>query len=267
LPAVILDSSPSRFSSTGRHLMNLYASLTDDYYVNMNLSTEMELSGSRETILHYFEQMQKKFPQMRNFYARDKGDFVLEEDKDRGSYRWCSVEPRRICSGYVNPESIESALDQHRHALELAPYGLSVSTLDCEALDLLVGFDFSYRGNQNQLIAEALGVCPAYEKLATMPGATFIGNEPALTLALDAECRIQCRVNVETRTNAYQIRTGEFQEEQVSVYVTARQYGSLSPDSTYVVAIEKLARVAQEVVDNYVVGSILEPLARAISLD
>ena len=64
--------------------MTSYSSLADDYYVNLNLSTEMELAGSRETILHYFEQMQRKFPQMRNFYARDKGDFVLEEDKERG---------------------------------------------------------------------------------------------------------------------------------------------------------------------------------------
>jgi hypothetical protein len=246
--------------------MNPYSALADDYYVNMNLSTEMELSGSRETILHYFEQMQKKYPEMRNFYARDKGDFILEEDKDRGSYRWCSVETRRICSGYVNPPTIEDALAQHRHALEIAPYGLSVSTLDCEALDLLIGFDFSYRGNQNELIAEALGVCPAFENISTMPGATFIGNEPAITLALDPECRIQCRVNVETRTNAYQIRTQEFQEEQVSVYVTARQYGSLAMEASYVDVIDRLARVCREVVDGYVVDGVLQPLARAIAL-
>jgi hypothetical protein len=48
-------------TATGKDMMNPYNSLADDYYVNMNLSTEMELSGSRETILHYFEQMQKKF--------------------------------------------------------------------------------------------------------------------------------------------------------------------------------------------------------------
>jgi hypothetical protein len=81
----------------------------------------MEISGNREAILHYFEQMKKKFPELRNFYAREKGDFVLEADKERGSYRWCSVEARRICSGYVNPDSFDSALSQHRHALELAP--------------------------------------------------------------------------------------------------------------------------------------------------
>ena len=83
--------------------MNPYSSLADDYYVNMNLSTEMELSGSRETILHYFEQMQSKYPQMRNFYAREKGDFVLEEDKDRGSYRWCSVENAADLLGLCEP--------------------------------------------------------------------------------------------------------------------------------------------------------------------
>jgi hypothetical protein len=247
--------------------MTTYHALADDYYVNMILSTEMELSGSRETILHYFEQTQKKFPDMRNFYARDKGDFVLEGDKELGSYRWCSVEQRRICSGYVNPDTLDSALDQHRHALELAPYGLSLSRLDCEALDLLMGFDFTYRGNQNELIAQALGVCPAYERLTSMPGTTFISNEPAITFALDDQCRTQCRVNVETRTNAYQIRTGEFQDEQVSVYVTARQYGSLRPDTTYVEVIDRLSRICREVVDGYVVDGILQPLARAIALE
>lgn len=247
--------------------MTSYNSLADDYYVNMNLSTEMELSSSRETILHFFEQIQKKFPEMRHFYARDKGDYILEEDKDRGDYRWCSVEARRLNSGQLNPASLEDALLQHRHVLEVAPYGLSLSPLDCEALDLLIGFDFTYRGNQNQLIVEALGVCPAFERLATMPGATFISNEPTLTLALDDDCHSQCRVNIETRTNAYQIRTGEYQDEQVSVYVTARHYGSLHPNTTYVEAIDRLAGVCRDVVDNYVSGCVLEPLARAIALE
>ncbi len=246
--------------------MTSYSSLADDYYVNMSLNTEMELSGSRETILHYFEQMQKRFPEMQNFYARDKGDFVLEGNKDGGRYRWCSIEPRRICSGHVNPDSVDDALGQHRLALELAPYGLSLSSLDCEALDLLIGFDFTYRGNQNQLIVETLGICPAYEKLAAMPGTTFIGNEPSFTFALDEQCRIQCRINIETRTNAYQIRTGEYQDEQVSVYVTVRQYGSLDSGATYVTVVDRLAGICRDVVENYVAESVLEPLARAIAL-
>src|SRR5271155_4696193 len=220
--------------------MNRYSPLCDDFYVNMNLSTEMELPTNRETILHYFERLQKKYPTMRNFYCRDKGDFVLEEDKDRGQYRWATIENHRVCSGQVNPEDIEQALEQHRLALEMAPYMLSVSPLDCEALDLLFGFDFTYRGNHNQLVAEALGVCPAMERMLEIPGGGVINFEPSLTLSLDEGCRTQVRLSVENRTNAYQIRTGEYPEEQLSVYVTARQYGSLEPDQTFVQVVDHL---------------------------
>ena len=99
--------------------------MADDFYVNMNLSTEMELPQGRDTVLHYFERIQKKYPTMRKFYCRDKRDFVLEEDKDRSQYRWTTVENRRLCSGQVNPATIEEAMEQHRLVLELAPFMLS----------------------------------------------------------------------------------------------------------------------------------------------
>lgn len=246
--------------------MNAYASLSDDFYVNMNLNTEMELSNSRDTVLHFAEQMQKKYPQMKNFYAREKRDFVLEEDKESGQYRWCSVEPRRIASGQVNPDTIDGCLEQHRQALELAPYALSISPLECEALDLLMGFDFSYRGNQNQLVAEALGVAPCFEPLSSVPGATFVNHEPNLTIAMDEECRTQCRVSIETRTTPYHIRTGDYQEDQLSVYITMRRYGSLEAGTTYVQALDRLQTLLFDVVDNYVVEAVLQPLARTIAL-
>ncbi|MGO8752269.1 MAG: hypothetical protein ACLQNE_40540 [Thermoguttaceae bacterium] len=246
--------------------MNRYSSLCDDFYVNMNLSTEMELPTNRETILHYFERVQKTYPTMRNFYCRDRGDFVLEEDKDKGAYRWCTIEPRRVCSGQVNPDGIEGALEQHRLVLELAPYMLSVSPLDCEALDLLYGFDFTYRGNHNQVVAEALGVSPSLECMLEVPGATVINHEPSLTIALDEDCRLQCRVSVETRTNAYQVRTGEFPEDQLSVYVTARQYGSLSPDRSFGDTLDRLNQICQETIESHVIENVLRPLARTIAM-
>jgi len=246
--------------------MTPYASLADDFYVNMNLATEMELPAQRETVLQYFEQVQRRYPSMRKFYCRDKRDYVLEEDKDQGRYRWAAVETKRLCSGQVNPPSLEAVLEQHRLVLDLAPAFLSVSPLDCEALDVLFGFDFAFRGNHNALIAEALGVGPALERFGDMPGSRVINFEPSLTIALDEECRTQVRISTETRTNAFQVRTGEFNEEQLSVYVTARQYGSLEPGTTYVEALERLARLAREVVDAHVVEQVLRPLARTIAL-
>jgi hypothetical protein len=243
-----------------------YESLCDDFYVNMNLGTEMELPANRETVLHFFERVQKTYPTMRNFYSRDRGDFILEEDKDEGSYRWCTIEPRRVCSGHVNPPSIEAAMEQHRLVLELAPYMLSVSPLDCEALDLLFGFDFTYRGNHNQLVSEALGISPAMERILELPGVVVINYEPSITVALEEECRLQFRLSLETRTNAYQVRTGEYPEEQLSVYATARQYGSLAADKTFVDTVDRLKKVCQEMIENHVVEQVLRPLARTISM-
>src|SRR5690606_34098781 len=133
--------------------MTRYNAFSDDFYVNMNLNTELDLPQSRETVLHYFEQVQRKYPSMRNFYNRERQELVLEEDKDQGSYRWASIEQRRISSGYVNPPTAEDALKQHAYLLELVPYSLSISPLDCESLNVMYGFDFTYRGNHNQLLA------------------------------------------------------------------------------------------------------------------
>ncbi len=246
--------------------MNPYASLCDDFYVTMNLATEMELPSNRETVLHFFEQIQKTYPTMRNFYCRERGDFVLEEDKEKGSYRWCTIEPRRISSGHVNPESIEDVLKQHRLVLELSPYSLSVSPLDCEALDLLFVFDFTYQGNHNQLMTEALGVSPALEGIADLPGALVINHEPSIIVALNEDCRTQFRVSVETRTTTYQIRTSDFPEEQLSVYVSARQYGSLGPDATFVETLDRLAGICHDMIESHVTEHVLNPLARTIAL-
>ncbi|MDA8041986.1 MAG: hypothetical protein MPJ22_06165, partial [Pirellulales bacterium] len=199
-------------------------------------------------------------------HARDKRDYVLEEDKEQGLYRWVAVEPRRFCSGHVNPASIDDALDQHRFLLDLAPALLSMSPLDCEAIDVLFGFDFAFRGNHNALLAEALGPGPALESVGDVPGSKLINYEPSLTIAVDEECRTQVRVSTETRTNAFQVRTGEFAEEQLSVYVTARQYGSLEGGETYVSTVDRLAQLAQDVIESCVVEQVLRPLARTISL-
>ena len=116
--------------------------------------------------------------------------------------------------------------------LELIPYYLTVSPIDCESLNVMFGFDFTYRGNHNQLVAEALGLPPALDRLTEISGGTIISHEPSIQLALDEDCRLQARLSVETRTSAYHVRTGDFPEEQLSVYLTARRYGIRTRDIT-----------------------------------
>lgn len=246
--------------------MSGYGAFSDDFYLNMNLSTEMELPQGRESVLHYFEQVRRRYPNMQNFYAREKGEYVLEEEKDAGAYRWVSVENKRVNSGVVNPDSFESAAQQHRSVLELVPYELSLSPLDCESLSVMLGFDFAYRGNHNEILAEAVGVAPGLEKFVTVPFGKLLSHEPAIQFALDEECRTQCRVSFESRTNAYQVRTGDYGEEQISVYLTVRRYDSLGPDETYADEFDRLAGLCRDLVDEYLVTNILRPLQEAISL-
>lgn len=246
--------------------MSRYQNFSDDFYINLNLNTEMDLPKGRETVLHFFEQLQRRYVTMRNFYTRERNEFVLEEDKDDGRYRWATVEPRRICAGQVNPESVEEALDLHRQIMDSAPYTLSVSPLDCESINMMFGFDFTYRGNHNELIAEALGVLPAFESFMENSGGRSVAFEPSIQIALDDDCRLQCRLSVESRTNAFHLRTGQFPEEQLSVYITARRFGSLDANETFVDAINQLAKICQEVIEDHALDNILRPLQQAIAL-
>src|SRR5437773_2146755 len=196
-PPVAPSPEPTATMKEGRSRPSRYHQYCDDYYVNMNLNTEMELPQTRDTVLHFFEQVKKNYPGMKNFYSRERGEFVLEEDKDKGDYRWASIETRRVSSGFVNPSSVDEAMKQHALVLDLIPYALSVSPLDCESLNVMYGFDYTYRGNHNQLLVDALGLVPAFERMAQIEGATILANEPSIQFALDEDCRTQCRLSIE----------------------------------------------------------------------
>jgi hypothetical protein len=245
--------------------MNPYTSLCDDFGVYVYLNTKMELPSGRETILHFFDSLQKTFPHMTDFDCRESGEYVLEEDREQGSYRWVTLEPRRLCSGFVNPPTVELADAQHERILELAPYHLDFNALDCEALDVLFAFDFMFSGNHDEVVAEALGMSNTLESLLQVPNARVINFEPSVMMSLDENCRLQCRLSVETRTNAYQIRTGQFPEAPISVYFTVRQYWGRQAAKTFGESYHHQRKICQELVDSHVIPAVIRPLAQAIA--
>lgn len=246
--------------------MHKYGALCDEFYLNMHLCTEMELPQNRESVLHFFGQIQKRFPPMNNFYARERGEFCLEEEKEGGRCKWVSTEPRRLCSGTMNPDTLADAIEQHRSVLELIPYELSISNLDCESLNITMGFDFNYRGNQNELLAEALGMMPPMEKLAELAGNSVLSYEPMIQFAMDSDCKTQCRLAFETRTTAYQVRSGDYSEDVLSVYLTVRRFDSLNTDEEYSKELVRIAELCEKTADEYLVENILRPLQQTIAL-
>jgi hypothetical protein len=244
--------------------MTPYSSLCDDFGIYTYVNTKMELPSNRETVLHFFNSLQKQFPMLTDFECRPGNEYALEEDREQGSYRWIGLEPKRFASGYVNPPSIEAADAQHDRVLEVAPYHLDFGALDCEALDVLFSFDFLYSGNHDELVAEALGLNTTLESLLQAPGTKVLGYEPSLMLALDDTCRLQCRLNIETRTNAYQIRTNQFPEAPITVFFTVRQYWARQAGRTFQEGYQHQRKICQELVENHLIPAVIKPLSQSI---
>ena len=62
--------------------MNPYSSICDDFGIYAYVNTKMELPSGRETVLHFFNSLQKTFPMMTDFDCRGGNEYVLEEDRD-----------------------------------------------------------------------------------------------------------------------------------------------------------------------------------------
>jgi hypothetical protein len=245
--------------------MNSYASLCDDFGVSTYVHGKMEMPTARETVLHFFEAVQKTFPKMTEFEKRDGGEYMLEEDRDAGSYRWASLDPKRLCAGFVNPPTLEDADGHNERILEMAPYHLDLHAMQTESMDVLYYFDFSYQGNHDEVVAEALANGSALEGLVQIPAGRVLHFQPTLMMALDDACQLQARLSVETRTNAYQVRTGTFPEVPISVYFTVRQFWGKSPFKSFVDSYQNQRRVLDELVTSYVVPNVINPLAKAIA--
>nr|MBC8481127.1 hypothetical protein [Planctomycetota bacterium] len=168
---------------------NSYLSLCDDFYVDMYVNTELELPKSPDTILTFFERVSKQFPSMVNFQKRNKNEYMLEEDRGGGSYRWVSLEKDRFGAGMVNCGDLDDVFELQRLVLELAPYMLSVSSLDVDSLDLAFAMDFDHKGNHDEVIAGSF--------TSKTPFASFSANgykpidfSPSIVVALSEDTHL-----------------------------------------------------------------------------
>ena len=234
--------------------MTQYGAFSDDFYVNMNLSTEMELPHSRESVLHFFEQVRRRYPTMQNFHAREKREYVLEEEKESGAYRWVSTEAKRINSGVVNPQTYEEAAKQHREVLELIPFEMSVSPLDCESLSVMFGFDFTCRGNQNEILAEAIGIPPGLEKFAAS------AVRPNICRSSRRSNSRSTRLAKPSVESVLKLGRMHFKCERTSSLRTSSVFISpfgativLGPNETYAEEFDRLSGLCRDLVDEYLV--------------
>ena len=86
-----------------------------------------------------------------------------------------------------------------------------------------------------------------------------------MMLALDDACQLQARLTIETRTTAYQVKTGNFPESPLTVYFTLRQFWGKQPFKTFAESYKNQRRLLDELVTEHVIPNVVQPLARTIA--
>lgn len=245
-------------------MSHVFNTVCDDFYVNLRVGTQMNLPQQRETLLHFFEQVQKSYPTMTRFRRNDQHEYTLEEDRENDAYRWLSIETQRLACGHVNPDSIEEALQLHATVLDHAPYALGLSTVEIDYVDLLFGFDLEYAGNHDEVVAESILAESPLSSLLEEPGSKAMDYQPTITIALSEDCRLQARVDIVTRTNSYQVRMNQFSHEMISVYLIIRKFSGDGLKQPLPQLLRSLAERAEDLSHRYVIPRVVNPIRAAI---
>ncbi len=231
----------------------------------MRLGSQMPLPTQRETLVHFFEQVQKPFSTIFRMRKPEGNEFSIEEERSGNSYRWVSVEPTRLTAGHVNPVDVAAALKLHQWILEVAPYDLGVRPIEIDYLDILFGFDLNFSGNHDEIIAESLFPGSPMACLLDLPGGRAIDFQPTATVAISDDLRLQARIDVVTRTNTFQVRNGEFNDEAISVYLIIRRFWGDRPKTSLAEMVPELAAHAEQLATSHVLPNIVRPIGSAIA--
>jgi len=129
----------------------------------------------------------------------------------------------------------------------------------------LFGFDLSFAGNHDEVIAESLLADSPLCCLAEEAGARPVDFQPSVTVALSEDCRLQGRIDIVTRTNSYQVRTGDYSDDAISVYLILRRYWGDRPKQAMDELLIEMARRADALCGSHIVPRVLKPISSAIA--
>ena len=251
--------------------INSYRSLCDDFYLDMYINTKLDLPTSRDTILTFFERMQKQYPFMNHFYRCENDTYCLEENHNIGQERWITLETNRIGSGVVNPANFDDVFCQDKLVFELVPYMLGISHLDVASLDITFAMDFDYTGNHDEVIAEALLGSSTFSCLSDLPSAKCIAFSPSMVVSLSEDECTQARISIESKTASDQNMDYEHRgkkqstNDAISLFFTVRQYPQPGIKFDMLKSFEYQCRLAEELMAEKIGPSFILPLTETIA--
>lgn len=241
-----------------------YGALCDDFYINQKLSLKMDLPTDRETLLHLFDRVRKSMPGMDRL-RRYQAELALECTRRDAEYRWLALRRNSIRTGHVNPQGMTEGFELHRLILELAPYHLTISPLDVDYLELVLGFDLECKANHDDVVYEALFSSAPVSPLLRMKGARVVDVQPVFGASLTEKGDLQCFFDVKTRLKNRRGKASRFRDEPISILLTLRQYGPINEISELGPQLDMLSAKAQDIATRQLIPHLLTPIARQIT--
>jgi hypothetical protein len=246
--------------------MSSYGAFCDEFSITARLYLKLALDPSRETLIHFLDRIRREYPQLCKMRRREDGAVVLDEpEREGGSKRFMRIDPNSMRFGCHNPGSIDEVAAFSRLILEQAPYHLSLSDLDTDHMEVAFAFDLEYRGNHDELVADALLADHPLWANFIGEGQTVIDCQPFWGVSLTPDCATQAYVEVKSRTSTFEVRTNEYEQAPLTVYSTIRRYWGFQPGNDLVDVHRELLDAAETFAASRVVPHIVRPLQQAIA--
>lgn len=245
-----------------------FGALCTDFYINQKLALKMDLPTERDTLLHYFDQIRKTYPDMTRF-RRYEGELSLESSKREAEYTWLTLRQGSIRTGHVNPESMEDAYRFHKQILEVTPYYLTISPLDVDYLELMFGFDLECKSNHDEVVHDALfAASPLGELLKpteATPHSKILDAQPVFGMNLSDDGLLQAYFEVKTRRRSRRGSGRRYAEEPISLFVTLRRYGPIDKLDDLQDLSVMLGQHCEALATDRLIPNLLNPIVQHIS--
>ncbi|MEC9374520.1 MAG: hypothetical protein VYC34_11785 [Planctomycetota bacterium] len=243
-----------------------YGALCSDFYINAKLSVKMDLPTGRETVMDFFDRVRREFPIMSRL-RRFEGETALESTtQEDGRQQWLALRRTSLRAGVVNPPSLAEAYKVHDFVLSTAPFYLTVSPLDVECQEVVFGFDLEAPGNHHLIVLDALYKGSAFANvLDGEKDPALLDVQPYLAVALAPRCDLQAIIEVKPRTSAREIRSGQFRDDPISVYLTVRKFGPVEDVKELPERFDAIAGEAEKFAEQRVLPQVITPLREAIA--
>lgn len=241
-----------------------FGALCNDFYINQKLALKLDLPSDRETLLHLFDRVRKSLPGM-NRLRRYQAELALESPQSEAEYMWLALRRNSIRSGHVNPTSMDKAYELHDLILELSPYHLTLSPLDVDYLELMLGFDLECAANHDEVVHEALFANSPLAGLLHVKGGRISDVQPVLGMTMGEDEQVHCTFDVRTRPEPKRGKGKRYRNAPISILVSLRRYGPVDELDQLRPMMRSLAQTAELLAAEKLIPHLLNPIAKQIA--